>query len=192
MQHSDFKHRDPQHPPDVPARASVAIAVVDASGTLKLVNHGWSEDGRSRQVPRVLQIKPGAQCMVALRILAQSGDESAQRVLQAVERIRSGAVHSIRCECPETDPEVRLFDVTLTGFRYGGGFIITSVDATGRDDTLVRELSQSFLGIQMTAAAALEKMERTGSQDPALYDAISAIVRASARGCELASLIAKV
>jgi hypothetical protein len=192
MQYSHFEHRDPQHTPDVPTNASVAVAVVDASGTLKLVNHGWSADGRSRQVPRVLHIKPGAQCMVALRILAQSGNESAQHVLQAVERIRSGAVHSIRCECQETDPEVRLFDVTFTELRYGGGFIITSIDVTSLSNTFVRELFQSLLTIRTTAATALNKLERTKPNDPALLDAISAITRASTRGCELASLIAKV
>ncbi len=188
MQYS-IEHRDPHQCTDNP---TVAVAVVDASGTLKLVNHGWSVDGRNRQVPRILQIKPGAQCMVALRILAQSGNESAQRVLQAIDRVRSGAVHSIRCECRETDPEVRLFDVTLTELRYGGGFIITSVDARRLGNALLRELSQSFHTIQTTAATALANLQRTGQRDAALFDAISTITRAAARGCEVVSLIAKV
>jgi hypothetical protein len=114
------------------APAGVALGIIDADGTLKLANDGWCGDGRDRQAPKALQVKPGASCSQALRLSAQRGDESAKRVLQAFDWALSGVVRSIRCEFLERLPDRRWFDITTSVLRDGEGIIVTSIDVTAR------------------------------------------------------------
>jgi hypothetical protein len=129
------KDTDANHQQDLPDAilpAGVAIGIIDADGTLKLANYGWCGDGRDRHAPKVLQVKPGVSCSQALRVLAQCGDESAKRVLQAFDWILSGVVRSIRCEFFEPRPEMRWFHLTISQLRDDAGLIITSIDVTAR------------------------------------------------------------
>jgi hypothetical protein len=111
---------------DLAHPAGAAIAVIDADGILKLANSGWRGDGRDRQVPRAMQVRPGASCSQALFSLAQRGDESAKCVLRAFDWTRSGVVRSVRCEFFEPFPDLRWFTITVRMLRDGSGMMVTS------------------------------------------------------------------
>ena len=143
--------------PNVFDPAGVALGIIDADGTLKLANDGWCGDGRDRQAPKALQVKPGASWLQALRLIAQRGDESAKRVLQAFDWTLSGVVRSIRCEFFEPLPATRWFDITISMLRDGAGIIVTSIDVTARKRTMeaAAELNLPFPGSGSSAGSAL-------------------------------------
>jgi signal transduction histidine kinase len=191
--------------------AGVALAVLDEEGVLEIANAAWCGEGRKRLAPKLLQLEPGGSCTQSLRLSAQHGDQSAERMLHAFERIRAGLVRSIRCEYYEADPRLRCFDITISLLSKGSGLVVSSMDVTARKfaaaatarqvDDLARvtrsttmslfasatahELTQPLLAIQASASAALRMLDSNAAKDAVVHEAVAAIATAATRASEL-------
>ena len=190
--------------------AGVALAIFDDAGVLEVANSRWNSEGRERFAPEVLQVVPGASCLHSLRLRAQQGDESAERILLSLDRLRSGRVRTLRCEFYEAE-HMRCFDITMTHLSNSGGIVMSSMEVTSRRfaaaaiarqvDDLARitrtttmslfaaaaahELTQPLVAIQASASAARRKLDSNGAADPIVRDAVVAIATAATRASDL-------
>jgi hypothetical protein len=132
MHWNDTQTLDRDILPEAFDEAGVALAIFDDAGALEVANSKWRAEGRERFAPMILQVVTGGSCTHSLHLRAQQGDESAERMLLSLNRIRSGLLRNARCEFYEAEPLPRCFDITMTRLMNGGGVVMSSMDVTAR------------------------------------------------------------
>ncbi len=94
---------------------TVHLAVLDADGTILMVNEAWTRFAQANGDPWGNQTGVGVNYLDVLRRSAQAGDETAGGVAQEIQKLLHGAQDSFSCEYPCHSPtEERWFLMNVT------------------------------------------------------------------------------
>ena len=196
---------------DVFQSAGVALGLLDADGTLLHANSVWDKNDDKRQIPRLLQVAPGVNCIGELSTLAREGDPRAAQLLEGFERALGGAVYVVRCEWFEAQPEPRWFDLTISSLKKSRMAVVSSLDVSrcrraaastaSQIDKLARttrlssmsllaaaaghELNQPLLAVVANAETALLELRGTSERAEQLREQITEITHSATRASEI-------
>ncbi len=106
------------------------VAVLDADGTISMVNAAWREHARHHGDPGLSSVGPGTEGLKALKAQGMLDDGRARQVQAGIKKVLAGKQNTFSVQFPVPGVGLGLLHVAAIQ-ALGGGVVMTHIEATG-------------------------------------------------------------
>ena len=156
----------------------ISVAILDAKGTIRLVNERWRQSAQASCSPEQLErTGRGVNYLEVCRKAQGTGDEEARAAVVGIEAVLQGTQPSFTLEYPCVSPtQQNWYLMRVTPLPYQRGAVVVHIDITARkaleqQKDLFISLASHELQTPLTALKGLIQLEKKHRDKQGLSEA---------------------